>query len=240
MRRVLKFNELGRLQWDWNQDLAVDPKVAEENARLRELWSYDIVDTAPDSRLDEIVQLAAKICRSPMAAVSLADADRLWLKAKVGLVADEINREGSFCGAVVTSGKPLSLGQMESDARFRDSPLVCGPLHVRAYLGFPLVSPSGQILGSLCVLDEKCREWTPLDEETIQILAAQVIAHLELRRSNAELLRVWEDLRDVESRSLTGRQDDQRRIAAELHDGLGQDLTGMSLLLRAARETLHR
>jgi signal transduction histidine kinase len=47
---------------------------------------------------------------------------------------------------------------------------------------------------------------------------------------------VWEDLRGVEARSLTGRQDDQRRIAAELHDGLGQDLTGMSLLLRAARD----
>jgi len=50
------------------------------------------------------------------------------------------------------------------------------------------------------------------------------------------LLQVWEDLREVETRTLTGRQDEQRRIAAELHDGLGQDLTGMSLLLRAVRD----
>jgi signal transduction histidine kinase len=209
--------------------------MADERSRLRELWSYNIIGTPPDPSFDEIVQLAADLCEAPFAAVSLAESDRLCFKAKVGLAVDALDREGAFCDTVVSSKAPLIIDNALEDPRFCASGLVCGAAHVRAYCGMPLVTPSAAIIGSLCVLDTKPREWRPVQREAVRVLAAQVVARLELRRANAELTHLWEDHRALETRALTGARDDQRRLAAELHDGLGQDLTGMSFLVKALR-----
>lgn len=207
----------------------------EEHARLTELWSCDIIGTKPEPQFDELARLAASLCDSPVAAISLVDSDRLWFKAKVGLPVDELGRDGSFCDVVVASRSALIVENALADPRFNRSGLVCGDAHVRAYLGFPLSMPSGAVVGSLCVLDAAPRAFTELQREAMRVLARQVVAHLELRRANAELTQLWEDHRALETRALTGTRDDQRHLAAELHDGLGQDLTGLSLLIKALR-----
>jgi len=209
----------------------------EERSRLTELWSCDIIGTRPEAQFDELVRLAAGLCQAPVAAVSLVDSDRLWFKARLGLPVDELNRDGSFCDVVVTSRSALLVENAALDPRFSRSGLVCGATHVRAYIGFPLTMHSGAVVGSLCVIDTEPRAWSELQREAIRVLAAQVVAHLELRRANAELTQLWEDHRALETRALTGTRDDQRHLAAELHDGLGQDLTGLSLLVKALRRS---
>jgi len=215
--------------------VAKNPSSTEETARLNELWFYDIVDTEPDPRFDEIVRLAAAICRVEIAAISLVESQRLWFKAKLGLSSDEMQVEGSFCKEVVAGGAPIIVGDAAAEPLFRDSSLVASG--IRAYLGYPLTSPSGAVLGSLCVLDVKPRDWTPVECEAVRVLALQVVARFDLRRANAELMQLWEERRDIETRSLAGRRADERRIASELHEGLGQDLCGLTLMLKAVRDS---
>ena len=64
------------------------PIPANETRRLAAVRELNILDTAPDIAYDEIGELAAQICRCPVAYISFMDDDRLWLKAKYGLPPD--------------------------------------------------------------------------------------------------------------------------------------------------------
>ncbi|HYG09805.1 MAG TPA: hypothetical protein VD835_07525, partial [Pyrinomonadaceae bacterium] len=72
-----------------------------EAERLAALHECAILDTAAESTFDDITRLAAYICETPIAVVSLVDAHRVWFKAKVGLARREVPRESTFCAEAV-------------------------------------------------------------------------------------------------------------------------------------------
>jgi len=164
------------------------PVPANEEDRLRALEAYEILDTLPERSFDDFVRLAALICGTPIAMISLLDDHRQWLKAKVGLGADETPREDSFCThAIMDPDSVLIVEDAHADERFADSPLVLGDSKIRFYAGASLVTHSGEALGTLCVMDTEPRSITPAQVEALQIMAAEVVSHLDLRRSIAAL-----------------------------------------------------
>jgi len=62
---------------------------------------YRILDTAYEALFDEIAAVAAKVCGTPMSAVSLVDAERQWFKARVGLKVAETTRDLAFCAHAI-------------------------------------------------------------------------------------------------------------------------------------------
>jgi diguanylate cyclase (GGDEF)-like protein/PAS domain S-box-containing protein len=160
-----------------------------EVARLAELQAYDVLDTAPDPALDGLTQVAAALLGVPMVLVSLVDANRQWFKSRVGLDATETPRDISFCTHVVARRAPLVVEDASKDPLFRDNPLVTGPPHVACYMGMPLVTPTGAVLGTLCAIDHTPRQFSDTDRRHLANLAAAVMAHLELQRQ----LRLLED-----------------------------------------------
>jgi hypothetical protein len=80
---------------------------SDEIERLAALRRYEVLDTLPEQDYDDLTELAAHICETPIALVSLIDADRQWFKSRVGLDAEETSREISFCGHVVADREPL-------------------------------------------------------------------------------------------------------------------------------------
>lgn len=154
----------------------------DEPERLAALRQYHILDTPPEPAFDSLVQLAAHIVEVPIALVVLIDSDRQWFKARYGLDLEQTPRSQSFCGHVVANPSSLVVGDALLDERFHDNPLVTGEPRIRFYLGVPLTSPSGFALGTVCCIDRKPRELTDRQVAMVQLLAAQVVELLELRR----------------------------------------------------------
>ncbi|NTU80935.1 MAG: response regulator [Chloroflexales bacterium] len=169
--------------------MANDPlHPADEPERLGALHRYQILDTPSESDFDALVQLAAAVCEVPIAVIGLLDRERLWVKAGVGMASTEVPRAITFCAhAILQPAEVLLVADARADARFRDSPLVAGDPHLRFYAGAPLVSPDGYALGTLCVLDYRAHALTPLQLNTLKVLAQQVVMHLEQRRQIALL-----------------------------------------------------
>ncbi len=160
-----------------------------ESERMKELLSFDILDTEPEEQFEDIVKLAAHICGTPISLITLLDENRQWFKARVGLDLPETPREISFCGHAINEDQDevFVVKDASSDSRFFDNPLVTGNPHIQFYAGYPLKTTSGQKLGTLCVIDTKKKELTPEQKTALELLAKQVIKELELRKAYRDL-----------------------------------------------------
>ena len=153
-----------------------------ESQRLAALRSCGILDTEPEPAFTEIAELARQLCGTPIALVSLVDADRQWFKARVGLAAAETPRAASMCAHAVFSGQPLLISDTHADERFVDNPLVTGDPFIRFYAGVPLVLADGSAVGTLCVIDRVARSLSAAQFDALAMLARQVSVELDLRR----------------------------------------------------------
>ena len=171
------------------------PLPPNERARLEALWGYEVLDTAPEASLDEITRLAARLCGTPMALISLVDGERQWFKSRQGLDVEETERDVAFCSYTVLLGRTLVVPDATADARFRFNPLVTHGICLRFYAGAPLVTPEGLILGTLCVLDTVPRVLTLEQLHGLEVLARQVMHQLEARRTGRAHARLSEALR---------------------------------------------
>ncbi len=166
-----------------------------EDERLRALRSYDILDTAPDADFGRFVRLAARQFNAPMAALTFVDADRVWLKAKTGLVTSAVPRALSFCNTTITKDTVCLVGDARTDPRFADSDLVRAEPDLRFHAGVPLIAPSGHRIGALCVMDRQPREGLdPFDLEVLTELAGLAVTQLELRRERRRHEQAVQDL----------------------------------------------
>jgi diguanylate cyclase (GGDEF)-like protein len=160
------------------------PLPRNEVERLAALRSYDALERSCEAHFDRIVKLAARIAGTPVAAVSLLDAERVSFPARLGLDVAEAPREVTFCAhGLLSPGQPLLVDDLARDARFADNPLVTGAPRFRAYAGFPLINVDGFALGMLCVLDQVPRATTPEQQQALMVLAEAVATALDLRRA---------------------------------------------------------
>ena len=163
------------------------PIPKNEKARLAALLEYEILDTAAEKSFDRLASLAAAICKTPVAIISLIDENRVWFKSKLGIDTDNIERNASFCGYVILQSTLLIVPDTLEDKRFIDDPLVTQTPPVRFYAGMPLITEGGHALGTLCVIDYVPRELTEEQQQSLQIIRELVIAQLELRATSSQL-----------------------------------------------------
>ena len=144
-----------------------------EPQRLEALNCLSILDSAPEQRFDHIVTMACELFDVPVALISLVDSERQWFKARSGLTQSETPRSISFCSHAVFHDKPVIVEDALLDERFRNNPLVTGDMGVRFYAGYPIHSPDGYALGTLCIIDHSPRRF---DDEKLRLL--QFLAEL--------------------------------------------------------------
>ncbi len=158
-----------------------------EIIRLETLRKYHILDTAPEQAFDDITKIAAFICGTPIALISLVDRERQWFKSRLGLHVDQTPREQAFCAYTILHSGLLEVEDATKDSRFSDNPLVTGDPEIRFYAGSPLQTPDGYALGSICVIDQKPRRLSDEQKSNLAGLARFVMTNLELRRISADM-----------------------------------------------------
>ncbi|WP_276718078.1 sensor histidine kinase [Pseudooceanicola nitratireducens] len=164
---------------------------SDQKDRLKDLQDLNILDTDPEEKFDDVVNLASKICGMPISLISLVSDDRQWFKSSVGMEAAETPIEQAICAHAILEDDFLEIRDTRTDPRTADNPLVTGDENLRFYAGAVLRSRRGNPVGTLCVLDNKPNALNALQRETLRVLARQVMSQMELRRAlkEAELLR---------------------------------------------------
>ena len=164
------------------------PLPSTDAARLRALAEYAILDTEHEDSFDQLAVLAARLCSAPMAVVNFLDAERQWFKAAVGVPMRETPRAVAFCDhALRNPHQPTVVEDATRHPIFATYPSVVGEPHIRFYACIPLVTDEGHALGTLAVMDTRCRGLAAEELQALQMLARQTMDQLELRRQKLQL-----------------------------------------------------
>jgi diguanylate cyclase (GGDEF)-like protein/PAS domain S-box-containing protein len=161
--------------------------TAHESQRLAALRRLDLIDSPPEPEFDELVQLAAAICETPVGLITLLDEKRQWFKASFGIKERETTREVAFCNYTIQQPDILEVPDAAADPRFACNPLVTQGERYRFYAGIPVFTPEGHPLGSLCVLDSIPRKLSSMQLTALRLIGRQVNARLELREQRIAL-----------------------------------------------------
>ena len=167
----------------------------DEVARLETLRSLDVLDTPQEERFDRLTRMAKRLFNVPIALVSLVDENRQWFKSCVGLPVSETPRDISFCGHAILGQGVFIIPDATADERFHDNPLVLDDPNIRFYAGCPLRALNGGQMGTLCIIDDKPRDFGEHDLSATKDLAA--MAEQEL---TALQLAVLDELTEISNR----------------------------------------
>jgi predicted PurR-regulated permease PerM len=163
------------------------PRLPEgEEERLRTLADLELLDTPPEEAFDRITKELARIFDVPIALLTLVDRERQWWKAQTGLPKDLAAQGGtprdvSLCGHVVGNQEMLVVEDLARDERFANNPLVRSR-GLRFYAGAPLRMESGQVIGSLCIIDTRPRRLEPRDRQMLQLVADLAMSEAKRRK----------------------------------------------------------
>lgn len=185
--------------------MSIAPVPFDEDDRLENLRNLKILDSVPEKAFDDLIWLASRICRMPIALLSIIDRDRQWFKAKTGLNVHETPREVAFCSHAILQREPLVVPDATKDLRFSLNPLVTEDPNIRFYAGARITTGNGYAVGTVCVIDREPRVISPDEVRSLEILARQAGALLELRRLGVRLTDLTANLR-FEARQGEARQ----------------------------------
>ncbi len=177
-----------------------ESKIKEEK-RIASLKNLNILDTPAEKQYDNITELAAYICKTPIAMISLIDENRQWIKSKTGTNFSECPREMAFCShAILNPENNMEIEDTRLENRFKDNPFVTAEEEpIIFYAGYPIRDKNGNSLGALCILDHKPRKLTKPQKQALNTLRNQVEILFELREKNKELTQSKVELRQHNS-----------------------------------------
>ncbi len=154
-----------------------------EKTRLEDLLSYKILDTPAEQELDEITEIATAICDTPISLITLIDDKRQWVKSKMGIDMKDLDRQDTFCQYALNNPNEVLVVENALDSPiYNQIPLVNNDPHIRFYAGAPLVTPDGNVLGTLCIIDDKPKKITPIQKRALELLAKRVMNYLDNRK----------------------------------------------------------
>jgi len=157
----------------------------DEEARLNNLNSYNILDTRSEGPFNNVASIAAHMFKTPMAFVSFVDQSRVWFKANLGLEdVMETPRGISLCSLAILNNEPTVFHNTLEESCLMANPLVAGEFGMRFYAAAPIRTPEGFNIGAVCVVDKEPREFSVGDQRVLEHLASILIDELQLRKLN--------------------------------------------------------
>jgi sigma-B regulation protein RsbU (phosphoserine phosphatase) len=165
----------------------------ETESRAAAVRATRLLETGPEAAFDRLCSLAATILEAPLAYMTVVDEVRSFLKgapdsaAMTGSVGTfEVPAREAACQLVVDTGVEIVVGDTAADPRLRDLVQI-KEFGARSWIGVPIVDPDGYVLGNLCAMDGRVREWTPGHLESMHTLAAAANDAIALRMAARDL-----------------------------------------------------
>ena len=162
--------------------------AAREQQRMLALTELGLLDTENVPIFEEATQTAAHSLSAPICLLGLMDQSRQWFKSAVGLsrlglmnelaASRQLPREEAFCIHVVDSHQVLAIDDTLDHPIFSNS-LLAQQYGIRAYLGAPLVTVTGDCIGTLCIMDFHPRHFTERDAEFLMLIARLCMSEYE-------------------------------------------------------------
>lgn len=206
-----------------------------EEQRLRALYDCQILDSPPEEDFDSLTELAAQICETPVALISLVDRDRQWFKSKIGLGVQQTPRSQAFCAHAIDGSDMMVVSDALLDDRFKNNALVNGEPFIRFYAGVPLKIEDNNQVGTLCVIDQKPRVLSEFQIKALYSLARQVVSQIELRKKtkllsdlNSQLIQQQEKM--IFSAKMSSLGEMAAGIAHEINNPLSVIVGKVSIL----------
>ena len=157
-------------------------------------------DHAILSGWQEIVDIMAEICGVPAGLIMRVTGPEIEV-----FVANQASRNpyhvgdhermvgsGLYCEHVVRTRSPLHIPDARIDEKWCNNPDI--ELDMIAYHGYPILLPSGEVFGTICILDQKPFDLGPLHNRLMRTLKAHIEQDLcsaaaveELQKRNDEL-----------------------------------------------------
>lgn len=192
--------------------------MQDESLRIQALLHYAILDTPAESGFDDITLLAAQICATPIAIITLLDQKRQWFKSKLGIEISETPREIAFCAYTILGKELYVVENAAKDPVFRNNPMVTGDPHIRFYAGAPLITPEGYAVGTLSVIDRVPRTLNDVQLRALQALSRNVMRLFELRRNIKKLGYIIAELDKAEQALKQANEQLERKVAERTSD----------------------
>lgn len=176
-----------------------------DSMRIEALEKYQLADAAPDPTLDDLTELAAKVCNVPVAGLSFADAKRILIPARYGMT------ETSLPLGTLPSRAPLltlnvhEIPDARQHASYAPDGITIGSRRYRFYAGAPLITSSGVRIGAFFVLDASPRRLTPFQLQTLTVLGRQAMSTLDLNQSRRLLESIARSRQRIESALIVER-----------------------------------
>lgn len=164
------------------------PAALSDPARLAVVAATGLLDTGPEDAFEDLVGLAASVTGCGRALITLVDEHRSFWKSCLGVdvrQAEQRQRpvQESFCYFLVgLGGDPFVIEDAAADPRTRHHPSVA-PMKIGAWAGYPILAPGGEVLGSMCVIDENPHPWRPEELAALATMARAVSNEINLRTS---------------------------------------------------------
>jgi GGDEF domain-containing protein len=217
--------------------------IENEEARQNALRNLGLLDTPPSESFDRITRLAARLLGAPVSTISLTDRDRQWFKSRFGVDLAEIPRAEAPCNYAIHDDKVFVVPDMLKDDRFKTS--VLANAGIRFYAGAPLITRTGYVLGTLCIVDDKPRTMSDDEARLLADLAAMVMTQIEVQNTigrihpSSGLANEYQFFEDVED--LVGHHRGERRVGLLIELASQQQIThGLRVVGSAYAEELIR
>ena len=160
-----------------------------EHERLEALQPYQVLGTPGQELFNDFVGIVAKLFDMPIALVSLVRADDVVFIGNKGLAESSIvDREDSMCSVAILNDGLTEFQDVAAAPCELVNPFVAQQLQLGFYAGQALRTPSGQAVGSLCIIDRRPRQLGPQESELLRELALVAQELLRLQAADAAAL----------------------------------------------------